>query len=203
MRASFLQTLSRITSGPPIPFAELGAKATADYKGGAIGISPTLAGAELHTGFQKLSGTVTALGLQLTSTDTAGGSLRLTASALGRVGDRMQPLTTTGIVSTTETLVTFTRPDLTEEYSVSVDGVRQDFIIAEAPLGQAARWWLSTRGAARSGNRCGYGGAGWEATLVSDVRFGEDARIRSEPFASPAVDLHRLSSMSVAYSTIP
>jgi hypothetical protein len=31
-------------------------------------------------------------------------------------------------------LVRFTRPGLTEEYSVSVDGVRQDFVIASPPL---------------------------------------------------------------------
>jgi hypothetical protein len=32
-------------------------------------------------------------------------------------------------------LVRFTRPGLTEEYSVSVDGVRQDFVIAAPPVG--------------------------------------------------------------------
>ena len=40
----------------------------------------------------------------------------------------------TGKVSVEDKLVRFTRPGLTEEYSVSVDGVRQDFIIESPPL---------------------------------------------------------------------
>jgi hypothetical protein len=31
--------------------------------------------------------------------------------------------------------VQFTRPGVTEEYSVSLNGVRQDFVIAERPAG--------------------------------------------------------------------
>jgi hypothetical protein len=44
-------------------------------------------------------------------------------------------LVASGNVSVGEKLVTFERPWLTEEYSVSVDGVRQDFVIAERPEG--------------------------------------------------------------------
>lgn len=40
-----------------------------------------------------------------------------------------------GTVSISEQRVQFMRPGLTEEYSVSVDGVRQDFIIAQRPAG--------------------------------------------------------------------
>jgi hypothetical protein len=40
----------------------------------------------------------------------------------------------TGKVSVKDKLVRFTRPGVTEEYSVSVDGVRQDFIIESPPL---------------------------------------------------------------------
>ena len=43
-------------------------------------------------------------------------------------------LPSTGTVSVQDKLVRFTRPGLTEEYSVSVDGVRQDFIIESPPL---------------------------------------------------------------------
>jgi hypothetical protein len=45
-----------------------------------------------------------------------------------------QTLARTGKVSVEDKLVRFTRPGLTEEYSVSVDGVRQDFIIESPPL---------------------------------------------------------------------
>jgi hypothetical protein len=45
-----------------------------------------------------------------------------------------QTLARTGKVSAEDKLVRFARPGLTEEYSVSVDGVRQDFVIESPPL---------------------------------------------------------------------
>lgn len=41
-----------------------------------------------------------------------------------------------GRVETSENVTRFLRPGLTEEYSVSVDGVRQDFIIQQRPAGE-------------------------------------------------------------------
>ena len=124
------------SASPAIPFSDIGAKATADYKGDAIGIAATAEGARLHTAFQKLSGTVTREGLWLGSTAEAGGGLRLVASGIGRGRESGgRNLAPTGTVSVTEKLVTFSRPGLTEEYSVSVDGVRQDFIVGERPAG--------------------------------------------------------------------
>lgn len=120
-----------------IPFSDLGAKVTADYKGEAIGITKTAGGARLHTAFQKLAGTVTREGLWLDSTANGGGSLHLVASAHGREG-RISALPATGVVAVTDQLVTFTRPGLTEEYSVSADGVRQDFVVAERVKGTGA-----------------------------------------------------------------
>ena len=84
LTAASAQAAEGKAAAEPIPFAQLGAKATADYKGDAIGITATAQGASLHTGFQKLSGTVTHEGLWLNSTDTDGGSLHLVASSLGR-----------------------------------------------------------------------------------------------------------------------
>lgn len=40
-----------------------------------------------------------------------------------------------GVVSVNSQTVRFSRPGLTEEYSVSVDGVRQDFIVEQRPAG--------------------------------------------------------------------
>ncbi len=121
----------------PIPFSELGAKVSAEYSGDAIGITATRDGARLHTGFQKLSGTVTREGLRLDSTAEGGGGLRLVAGALGR-GERCVELPATGAVAILEKGVSFTRPGLTEEYSVSVDGVRQDFVVTRNPVGAGA-----------------------------------------------------------------
>ena len=47
------------TASTPIPFSEIGAKATADYKGDALGITASVNGARLRTGFPKLSGPIT------------------------------------------------------------------------------------------------------------------------------------------------
>ena len=193
-----------------IPFSEIGAKATADYQGDALGITATPDGARLRCGFQKLEGHATTEGLWLESTVPGGGKFRLVAAAVGRGGSRAaqcapteaassvrsgmsivtvpqgdqaplgapcthgaasffdmplltelettfsdvpfyrhaapngaiaclrqgaQTLARTGKVSAEDKLVRFTRPGVTEEYSVSVDGVRQDFVIAERPAG--------------------------------------------------------------------
>lgn len=81
------------TETAPIPFSEIGAKATADYQGDAIDITRTREGARLHTGFQKLVGNVTPEGLTLVSTEEGGGSLKLTATSIGReLADAPSPL---------------------------------------------------------------------------------------------------------------
>src|SRR5450759_1350160 len=129
------------TQPAAIPFSDIGARATANYQGDALGVTATADGARLRCGFQKLEGHATPEGLWLESTKPgAAGRLRLTATGLGRAGlSTINPqlstaLATTGKVSVDDKLVRFTRPGLTEEYSVSVDGVRQDFIVASPPL---------------------------------------------------------------------
>ena len=72
------------TQPAAIPFSDIGAKATADYQGDALGITATTDGARLRCGFQKLEGHATPEGLWLESTKPGGGKLRLVATALGR-----------------------------------------------------------------------------------------------------------------------
>jgi hypothetical protein len=129
---------------PPaaIPFPDIGARATANYQGKALGIMATSDGARLRCGFQKLEGHATTEGLWLESTGPdAAGKLRLVATTLSRVGrstagsQLSTTLPATGTVSVQDKLVRFTRPSLTEEYFVSVDGVQQDFVIAARPAG--------------------------------------------------------------------
>jgi hypothetical protein len=61
----------------PIPSSGIGAKATADYQGDALGITATPDGARLRCGFQKLEGHATAEGVWLESTVPGGGEFRL------------------------------------------------------------------------------------------------------------------------------
>ncbi len=107
------------TPPTPIPFSDIGAKATADYHGDALGITATSDGARLRCGFQKLEGHATAEGLWLESTDA--GRRRKTPSHCLRhlpcVADlstlNPQPSTVlpaTGTVSVEDKLVRFTRP---------------------------------------------------------------------------------------------
>ena len=156
----------------PIPFSEIGGKATVDYQGEALGITATPDGARLRCGFQKLEGRATAQGLWLESSAPGGGEFCLVATTVDRevlecgsplplwieaapsksgsglpqstTLSRWCPrlampsegeLPTTGTVSVEDRLARFTRPGVTEEYSVSVDGVRQDFVITERPAG--------------------------------------------------------------------
>ena len=86
---------------------------------------------------QKLDGEATREGLWLTSTMISGGErLQVSATAVGRVGANAAVLPTTGSVRVRNSLVCWERTGVTEEYSVSVDGVRQDFIIGQRLPGE-------------------------------------------------------------------
>ena len=160
-------SLARATSDPqvpsePIPFGQIGAVAQKQYSGDAIGITATENGVRLRTGFQSLEAEATREGLWLNSTEKEGGRFRLVTSSIGRNLSHSQlpcfnsQLPTTGTVTATDQLVTFTRPGLTEEYSVSMDGLRQDFIVAERPAGDGElRVELALEGA--SAESAGYG----------------------------------------------
>jgi hypothetical protein len=133
-----------------IPWNEIGAKAGADYKGDGLAVSPAGSGARLHCVFQRLDGEATPEGLWLTSTvtNTVSDRFRVTATAVGRTAANatfnfQNPessilLAGAGEVSVCGQTVRLSRPGLTEEYSVSMDGVRQDFIVDQAPLSPPA-----------------------------------------------------------------
>jgi hypothetical protein len=103
-------------------------------------------GARLHCVFQKLEAEVRSEGLWLFSTasEPANDRFRVVASAVGRspsteTTNVQHPtpdtqLAATGTVEFDGSTVQFTRPGFVEEYSVSVDGVRQDFIVEQPPL---------------------------------------------------------------------
>jgi hypothetical protein len=129
-----------------IPWSEIGATASANYKGDGLAVTPTGASARLHCVFQRLDGEATPEGLWLISTvtNTMNDRFNVTAMAIGRKGadatfNSLSPeagisLPGAGEVSICGQTVRLSRPGLTEEYSVSMDGVRQDFIVDQAPL---------------------------------------------------------------------
>jgi hypothetical protein len=131
-----------------IPWSQIGAKAGADYKGDGLAITPTESGARLQCVFQRLEGEATQQGLWLTSTVTNAehDRFRVTAREVGRKAARVNSphpdsntrLAGAGKVAVSGQTVRFSRPGLTEEYSVSMDGVRQDFVVEQAPSDPAA-----------------------------------------------------------------
>lgn len=100
----------------------------------------------LRSEAQKLVGQVTSSGLRVISTDK-NEAFRLVTHALGR--EDISVLSGEGWVQTSDKLVSLVRPCLTEEYSVSIEGLRQDFVLDERPAGSGPlRLRLKVDGAA-------------------------------------------------------
>jgi len=126
-------------SAEPIAVSKLGAKAEAQYHGDGLSVAPTPEGARLRCVFQKLEGQVTREGLWLSSTvePRTGEKFRVAAHAVGSP-DALTTLPRHGTVTVADKLARCERPGLIEEYSVSVDGVRQDFVVRQRPAGTGA-----------------------------------------------------------------
>lgn len=127
-----------------IPIEQLGVVAGKQYQGDGLSVTATSDGARLRCAFQRLEGQVTREGLWLSSTtdNSAGDHFRVMAVAVGRTtdfdfADIFARQHASGLVKVKNDVARFIRPGLTEEYSVSVDGVRQDFIVALRPPGES------------------------------------------------------------------
>ncbi len=135
------------TNRTAIPFNQIGAVAGQQYVGDGLSVTPDGNGARLHCVFQQLDGEATREGLWLTSTVTnqANDRFRVVAIAMGRraaSGTTNSPQTTSniflnrlGTVTVEGQVVRYNRAGLVEEYVVSMDGVRQDFLVTERPAG--------------------------------------------------------------------
>jgi hypothetical protein len=132
------------------PWSQISAKTGADYKGDGLAVTPSDSGARLHCVFQQLDGEATTGGLWLASpvTNTVSARFLVTATEVGRRApiaifssegaEGGIPLAETGNVAVDGKTARFSRPGLTEEYTVSMDGVRQDFIVEQSPPNQPA-----------------------------------------------------------------
>ncbi len=100
----------------------------------------------LRSEVQKLEGQVTSNGLRVISTEK-NEAFRLVTHALGR--EETAEVSDEGSVHPSEKLVRLERALLSEEYSVSTEGLRQDFLIHERPRGSGPlRLMLNIEGAA-------------------------------------------------------
>ena len=145
-----------------IPLDQIGAEAGEQYSGDGVSITPTSNGARLRAVFQDLEGWATCEGLWLESTseeDPAKRSrFRVRAMSLGRAesADAAVPLAAGGRVCATSESAVFVRPGLVEEYFVSMDGVRQDFVVPRRPAGTGElRLGLDVTGARAEAAPCG------------------------------------------------
>lgn len=139
-----------IPASNAIPWSEMGAKVTSQYSDEGLSIRAIAGGALLQCVFQKLEGHATAEGLWLRSIQDHAGNhfqpasdatieagtdrFRVVAKALGRESHVLE-LPAKGSVSVHPALARFTRSGVIEEYTVSADGVRQDFVVAQSPPG--------------------------------------------------------------------
>jgi len=151
--ASILSVASAQTNSDPlghsaaIPFDQIDSVAGRQYSGDGLSVLATQEGARLRCAFQQLNARITSEGLWLASTKdgSTGKPFRVIASALGRTSpeNRRAPndapyltLAVSGKVQVDGDVARFIRPELTEEYSVGIGGLRQDFLIEQRPPGK-------------------------------------------------------------------
>lgn len=130
-------------ASPGFSFAMLGAEADKNGISGSI-VRVTGTGAHLTAQMQDLEAEVSSDGLWIISTshEDAGrqNRLRIKASSVGRLSEsgRFFPsydLPAEGTVRTYKESVFWLRSGMVEEYRVSTDGVRQDYVVLQRPTG--------------------------------------------------------------------
>jgi hypothetical protein len=139
-----------------IPVAQLGSEAQKQLGDKASSITPTAPGARLNAVLQDLVGEATTSGLWLTSVadEDAGKPNRFRVRAI-QVGAASLP--SQGTVQVSKDAALFVRPGLVEEYSVSADGVRQDFLVLTRPAGSEGKLHVALDITGARANATSYG----------------------------------------------
>jgi hypothetical protein len=124
----------------PIPVDQIGAVVSKHYSGDDLAVVSSPDGTILRCALQRLNARITTEGLWLISTvdGARGAPFRVIARTLGREREEALPLS--GKIAVAGQMARFIRTGLTEEYTVSGDGVRQDFVIEHRPEGTGAVW---------------------------------------------------------------
>jgi len=120
----------------PTSWTQLGNQVEQESGGNGLSVTATHDGALLSCAYQRLVAHATPKGLWLLSTapEQSTDRLRVMAMSFGR-GDERLSFPETGDVHVEGDIASWIRIGIAEEYSVSVDGVRQDFILLEKPAG--------------------------------------------------------------------
>ncbi len=118
-------------------FSELGQKATEKADSNSLGIKAVDNGAEIVCKLQALEASVTPSGISIRSTSSTegAGAFSMKVAELGRAGQRLSQDSSEVNVKVSKDCVQIVRPNLVEEYTVSGDGIRQDFIVSKRPEG--------------------------------------------------------------------
>ena len=130
-------TLPSMVRTASISWPEFIARSSNQYVGEGLQIEATPAGAQLRCVFQRLKGEARVEGLRLVSTESKEDKVSVKATTIGRNHGDACTLITTGCVEVVDRKVRFVREDVTEEYSVAADGIRQDFILNERLPGES------------------------------------------------------------------
>ncbi len=124
-------------AGKSFQFSELGQKAAEKADSSSLGIKAVYNGAEIVCKLQAIEASVTRAGISIKSTSQSegAGAFSMSVSGLGREEGRSAPVMAGLDVKVYDTCAQVIRPELVEEYTVSGDGIRQDFIVSKKPEG--------------------------------------------------------------------
>ncbi len=118
------------------PFSELGQKATEKADSNSLGIKAVDNGAEITCKLQALEASVTPSGISFKSTSaTKRGTFSMKVTGLSRADHKISQVSSEGNVKVSKDCVQIIRSELIEEFTVSGDGIRQDFIVSKKPTG--------------------------------------------------------------------
>ena len=118
-----------------IPMEQLGTAFGQQHQRDGLSIRATFEGARLRCALQRLEGRASPDGVWLafTTAEFPSDQFRVKASALEH--DCVEMLPATGIISVAGQVIRLQRASMVEEYTVSADGIRQDFVVSNSPSG--------------------------------------------------------------------
>jgi len=118
-----------------IPIEQLGTAFGQLHQRDGLSIRATFDGARLRCALQRLEGRASPDGVWLafTTAEFPSDQFRVKASALEH--DCVEMLPATGIISVAGQVIRLQRASVVEEYTVSADGIRQDFVVSNSASG--------------------------------------------------------------------